>query len=395
MAERFDPIKAEQVMLEAGLKVLEPYVSSKHKWKSLCLNCNSVVTPTFGSVRSRGTGCRPCAYKKIREHHVIKIEEVFSAALKRGGRLISTEYVNIDSPLDFECSKGHLFTTSFVKVKHRDQWCPTCNKGSKSEEIARTTFEQIFEKRFPKVRPKWLKNSRGFGMEIDGYCKELQIGFEYQGIQHFKKDIFGTGLSKRIEDDKLKAELCKLHGVKLFILTYEMPYESFKQEIASQAKDFGIELPKNFDDIEVDIFKAYIRQDRIHELRSLLAEKNISVLSTKYLGAQQDVELECLICGNHWKAKGNAFFNSRRTAGCDRCNRAKAGEKNKLRIEDLREYAGRFGGELLSSEYVKSQFDYEWKCKNHHVFTYKFNNMKFMNIFCPICERELKKKNSK
>jgi hypothetical protein len=349
------------------------------------LVCGSIVTPKYATVQSKGAGCKTCRYRKIREHHVSSIDDVFQEVEKRGGKLVSTEYVNTGTPLDIECSLGHSFEMRFSHIK-RGQWCPTCNKGSKSEEIARTTFEQIFEMPFPKKRPKWLKNVRGFQMEIDGYCQELGIGFEYQGIQHFSLPLYNSDVNQRIEDDKFKADMCANNGVKLFILTYEMKYEDFPYEISKQAAVLNVGMPDNWKNISVNIYQAYIREDRIAELRELLRKRLIEVLSPKYLGSNEYVELRCLKCEHIWKAKGNAFFNSRKVAGCDKCARAKVGLRNKLSLNDLSDFAARNGGEVLSKEYIQRNAWYVWRCKQGHEFEGNFNNMVFRKQFCPICE---------
>jgi len=391
MAKRLDPKVAEEVMLKANLQPLEPYTSANVNWKCKCLLCGSVVTPRYATVQSKGAGCKTCRYRKIREHHVLKIEDVIEIVEQRGGKVLSTEYKNSESPMDFECSLEHKFTNSFAHIK-RGQWCPTCNKGSKSEEIARTTFEQLFNFPFPKTRPKWLRNARGNQMEIDGFCKELMIGFEYQGIQHFSKQIYGGNLEQRITDDILKASLCEENGIHLFILTHEMSYEDFPKEIAKQASSFGVEMPKDWEKLKIDIFEAYIRDDRIEELREILGKRLIEVLSPKYLGSNEYVELRCLRCRHTWKAKGNAFFNSRKTAGCDKCARRRAGLLNKLSLADLSSFANDNGGEILSQEYVKRNYWYNWRCRQGHEFEGNFNNMVFRKQFCPICEGRVVRK---
>lgn len=395
MAQKLDPKVAEEVMRKAGLQPLEPYTSAHVKWTCKCLVCGSIVTPRYATVQSKGSGCKTCRYRKIREHHVFKLEDVIQVVEKRGGKVHSTNYINSESPMDFECSRGHTFTNRFSHIK-RGQWCPTCNKGSKSEEIARTTFEQLFNFPFPKTRPKWLKNARGNQMEIDGFCKELMIGFEYQGIQHFSKQIYGGNLEQRVADDIQKAELCKVNDVHLFILTHEMSYTDFPEEIAKQAYSFGLDMPKGWESTDVDIFEAFVREDRIEELREILAKRFIEVLSPKYLGSNEFVELRCLRCRNTWKAKGNAFFNSRKTAGCDKCARRRAGLLNKLTMADLAEFARRYNGEVLSEEYVKRNHWYNWRCKEGHEFEGNFNNMVFRKQFCAVCEgrKERKRKNA-
>ena len=385
---------AESVMLNANLKPLEPYTNAHTKWKCECLVCGTIVFPKYATVQSKGAGCKTCRYAKIREHHVLPFEEIVSEIEKRGGKLISSDYVNVDTPLKIQCSLSHDFEMRFSHVR-RGQWCPTCNKGSKSEEIARTTFEQIFKQKFPKKRPKWLKNGRGFQMELDGYCEDLAIGFEYQGIQHFSLPLFNSDVGQRIKDDKLKAKLCAEKGVRLFILTYEMEYADFPSQIAHQAKSFGIEMPKDWEDMTIDVYQAYIRDDRIEELRQLLAKRLIEVLSPKYLGSNEYLELRCLRCRHTWKAKGNAYFNTRRTAGCDKCARRRAGLINRLSIEDLKNYAKTYSGELISKQYVKRNYWYQWRCSMGHEFDGNFNNMVFRKQFCPICENRNTRKRKK
>ena len=50
-----------------------------------------------------------------------------------------------------------------------------------SEAYVRQLFECAFGRPFIKVRPKFLE-----GLELDGYCEELKMAFEYDGEQHFK-----------------------------------------------------------------------------------------------------------------------------------------------------------------------------------------------------------------
>jgi hypothetical protein len=96
---------------------------------------------------------------------------------------------------------------------------------SQGESITRELIERIFGKPFVKERPKWLKeNSRSRSLELDGYNRELQIAFEYQGEQHyhFIPIFHGTvdAFEKQIERDKIKAEICIKAGVRLVQVPY-------------------------------------------------------------------------------------------------------------------------------------------------------------------------------
>jgi len=365
------------------------FLSSEYKdnRSKLIWECQEghVWESSASSVVSQGTWCPTCAGNLPKS-----LGDLRKVAEARGGKLLSQSFSNVDATYDFECSRGHHFSNRYTHVVSRGQWCPTCNKGSKSEELARVAFQHVFNAPFPKKRPKWLRNDRGRQMELDGFAEELGIAFEYQGIQHFSKSLFGKSVEQRIEDDKRKLKLCGDHQVKLFYLTYQMSHQEFIQEIKRQCLEFEIETSDlNFAN-EVDFDKAYIRDDRLEKLKSLLEKKNIEVVSTKWIGVKDKYKFRCLTCGHEWEAQGTAFFNSRRTAGCDSCARSKAGESRLLGIGNLDSFAKSFGGECLSKEYFGRKHKYEWRCKAGHVFLGDFNNMKFRNKFCAECDKAKK-----
>jgi len=67
-------------------------------------------------------------------------------------------------------------------------------------------------------RPAFLE-----GLELDIFIKELNVGIEYQGIQHFKPIKHWGGkesLKKLQERDKKKKKICKKMGIKLIHFNY-------------------------------------------------------------------------------------------------------------------------------------------------------------------------------
>ena len=53
-----------------------------------------------------------------------------------------------------------------------------------------------------------------------------------------------------------------------------------------------------------------------------------------------------MTCGHEWGAQGSAGFKSRRTAGCDRCARSKAGRSRLLGIGNLDSFANNQSQEM-------------------------------------------------
>lgn len=58
----------------------------------------------------------------------IKIEDISSQLNSQGWRLLSTEYVNLDTQMQFECPEGHLVLSTWKKMRQNAK-CPVCEKN--------------------------------------------------------------------------------------------------------------------------------------------------------------------------------------------------------------------------------------------------------------------------
>ena len=105
------------------------------------------------------------------------------------------------------------------------------------ETRCRAILERLTGFKWPSVRPEFLKKlgTTNRALELDMYCKELGpkgVALEYQGIQHTKyQSFFGTydEFLKGQENDRLKASMCRAHGVKLIIVHY-YEFEKLNQD---------------------------------------------------------------------------------------------------------------------------------------------------------------------
>jgi hypothetical protein len=168
-----------------------------------------------------------CAYTNIKHDNlwcpkcngvtVITIDDCKKLGTDREGECLSTKYKSYDNHLLWKCKDGHEWEATFGNIR-KGSWCPICSSG-RSEKLARDILEKISGGKFPKQRPRWLN-----GLELDGYNNDLQIGFEYQGIQHVEyiphfhrtKDSF----IMQIERDRLKMELCKNMNVNVIYIPH-------------------------------------------------------------------------------------------------------------------------------------------------------------------------------
>ncbi|CAE7357532.1 unnamed protein product [Symbiodinium sp. CCMP2592] len=153
--------------------------------------------------------CRKIGLTRLRAH-----------AASLGGRCCAKSYRNSSEHLLWECKLGHRWEASASNVLHGNSWCPRCAASTwRTEAEIRSILETIFHPaKFPSRYPPFLK-----GLQLDGYCLDLQFGFEYQGEQHYDPENyfhFGDSSSFRSqqERDARKMELCKQEGVRLLIV---------------------------------------------------------------------------------------------------------------------------------------------------------------------------------
>lgn len=96
----------------------------------------------------------------------------------------------------------------------RGDGCPHCYAW-KSEQCARGCFEELLPGyEFPKSRLSFMER-----LELDGYCAQLALAFEYDGEQHVRHVTRFHRTKKEFirqqERDRRKTELCRINGIHL------------------------------------------------------------------------------------------------------------------------------------------------------------------------------------
>ena len=178
--------------------------------------------------RSSTSWCREC--------NRITIQDCQEIALLRKGQCLSTEFENCHKKMKWKCNKGHIWDAALKHIKYDSTWCPNCS-SFRSEALAREILEEETGHQWGKIRPKWLK-----GLELDGYCKELNTAFEYQGEQHYRyvPHFHRKGeedFHKQQERDKRKLELTTKKGIRIIYIPYKYDFrkpEEMRQYLKNQ-----------------------------------------------------------------------------------------------------------------------------------------------------------------
>ena len=100
-------------------------VSAAHKWR--CAEGHEFDLSYFSA--RKGAWCPVCQPGKTTKANMARMQAMAAA---RGGRCLSTEYVNNRTKLYWECSAGHRFSTRPNCVQ-QGIWCPTCSRKRTSE----------------------------------------------------------------------------------------------------------------------------------------------------------------------------------------------------------------------------------------------------------------------
>ena len=122
---------------KGGHCLSEKYVGCKLPLIWQCGKMHVSWEAAFHSIRA-GAWCPTC----VHERTSFSIDYAKRLAIERGGKCLSTEYINSKSPLIWQCDNMHpSWSTTLSAVKHNGTWCPTCatTKQSHTIEFVRQT----------------------------------------------------------------------------------------------------------------------------------------------------------------------------------------------------------------------------------------------------------------
>jgi len=295
-----------------GKLISSAYVNNKSKLEWQCQFGHRWLAITANI--KKGKWCPECSGNKK-----LTIVSAIELSKTRGGYCLSNNYINSGYNLLWKCKYGHEFKASLNNIRSKNSWCPYCSLWS-SEEICRIYFETIFNDKFERIRPKWLKNDRGNNLELDGYCANLKIAFEHNGIHHYKDDghaiFYANGCSDVKLHDEIKKQICNQQGIRLIIvpqLFLLTKIEDLKDLIKNQCIDMNIKLPDDFDHININFFSTFVTL-KLEKYISLVNSIGGEYVSGTYFNLESKITWKCnnehifkMSCSaikyGHWCAK--------------------------------------------------------------------------------------------
>jgi len=237
------------------------------------------------------------------------LSEVKEIASQRGGKLVSTEYINNSTKLQWMCSQGHTFEADVKHVMTRNQWCPKCHTYL-TEELCRFIFENLFNVEFPKIKPEFLKYNQT-RLELDGYNENLKLAYEYNGRQHYEICEYKRtqqDVDHQKEMDKFKLDKCVENNIKLIIIPFTVTKIDIIDYIKNKCKEYGLKFDDN---IQIDLNKfttdySYT-ESRLRKIKKIVEEKHGVCLTNTYIGVNTMMKFRCE--NNHeWETKAASII---------------------------------------------------------------------------------------
>lgn len=361
----------EKALEKEGKCLSDIYINNRSLLKFQC-KYNHIWETCWKNI-NKGAWCPKCSLKSGKNHSRFgNLDEFKKIASDRGGLCLSLDYLGAHSKLKWQCNLGHQWEAKPNNIKS-GHWCPDCSSYI-GEKVCKLIFETIFNEEFIKIRPHWLLNSTSNrSLELDGYCKKLNIAFEYNGEQHYSDNAY---FNKSKYDD-IKLTLCNKNKTKLFIIKSIDNINNYSK-IIEQIKIQAINFEMNINtDIKVDFNKVYINNDSIllfNKIKQIVNDKNGKCLSNKYISSTFKLQFKCS-CNHEWRASPNSIINGKWCPNC--ANKIKS-------INDAIILAKSKNGECLSDNYINSNSKLKWQCSLNHKWEASYNQIQSGN-WCPDC----------
>jgi len=414
------------------------YVNAHTIMRWRCANGHEWET-TANSIR-RGSWCMTCSIPaRGIKGRIYDIAYFQALAQKRGGECLSAEYTP-RKPMKFKCSSGHVFERTPDLILYNRMWCPSC-QGYRMEELCRIIFEQGFNEHFPRKNPGFMKYKTK-KLQLDGYCENLGIAFEYQGEQHYSADTHFGGeieLKHRQELDAAKLELCKDAKIVLVQIP-TIPKNATLQEIVDHVI---LSIPQSLvpvfhpENIHPEDFDTAIFDPVKKTVLSLIGQKKGKLVSIAVPSMTTRIVVECdkgheftttghRISRGRWcfyccknrkipeadikqiiEAKGGTFLERFRNGPSTRirlqCSKGHIWDRSQTMIKNgywcpkcfannhekklelARTLAEKKGGISMATRCENSSHKIVWQCKEAHQFIASIDQIKNKHYWCPVC----------
>ncbi len=291
---------------QRGFELLSTaYTSCNDKYKWQCSKCNHIWKATWSNIKNHRSGCPSCAGfgRTVKDMKIL--------AAKKGFKFLSASYEGMKKPHKWGCPNMHEWYTAPFHIRE-GTGCPHCTINI-AEEKCRFIFETLTGKKFPS-NSRVLENR----LQLDGYCEELNLAFEYQGIQHYQTIPHWHQDGNSLEDQKKRDLKKHARCIEKGICKIDIPFTVNKSD---ELESFTKEQMKNHDieflDAPIDWNKFNAYTSRLIKVKESANNIGLECLSDVYLGARTKLKFKCLKCDDEFESRP---YNIKSGYGCRKCS---------------------------------------------------------------------------
>lgn len=305
-------------------------------------------------------------------------------------KLLSTEYINNITPLEFECKCGNNFHSSLAGFKSGKTTCDECSGFTRWDIYSVRQFVQD-NSNCELLSSEYINNSvkLNFKCECGRKFSTSFAEFQFQNRRKCKKCSKKVNTTKKSIEEVL--DIYKSYNlIPLFnsYMGYNIRHDCLNEDgYKLQVNLSGLIGGKNF-----KVFgkgNKYTTENIIRYLK--LNEPNYTLLEEKVVDCKTKINIKCNK-GHIYQTSWTNFLLGRR---CPKCKSEKASERLVGNINDFKTYVtsstnGEY--ECISDEYINSNTKLKIKhneCGNiYEVTPAKFTGSKNRNgCRCPICNQ--------
>lgn len=223
-----DDIRNEIKLINPNIEVTGEYKGAHYPIKCRCKKDGKVWESFVCNLLNQSATCPTCAMEHMREIEALSTEDVKKRIEDQKLNIILlSEYKNAKESLKCKCKTHNCeyMVSPRTILYNKSSGCPLCTQSlgeNKMIQLLQDMGHHISKQHtFPDCRNIGL-------LRFDGYCKEINTAFEYQGQQHYYPvDFSGKGMEyakeqyeKGLLRDNIKRKYCKENNIYLI----EVPY---------------------------------------------------------------------------------------------------------------------------------------------------------------------------
>jgi hypothetical protein len=298
-------------------------------------------------------------------------------AIRKGGRCISTVYVNSVAPLLWECAAGHRWETVPSNIR-KGSWCPECAG------VRRRTLEEMQQVAESRGGSCLSNNLQTVTQKLTWRCS---TGHEWQA--RASSIIAGNwcpfcARNQRLTIDEME-RIAQVSGGRCLSTAYKNGRSPLLWEcqLGHRWKACPAKVKSGSRRKGTWCLACYGLRRKFHSRQSIERMKAVAIsrggkcLSAEYLNSKCKMIWECAR-GHVWQALPVSVVHG---TWCPVCAR-----NQRLCLSQLQSISGAKGGRCMSDQYTNERTALQWQCSEGHRWSATPGKVK-RGSWCPVCAR--------